>query len=183
MTIGALALISLAVSLDAFGVAIAIGLNNGAKINQKLLYAISFGFFQFLFSFLGGLGGKIFTEVVASVPSLIGGIIIAIIGIMMIKEGRSENNNNLILSPKMYLILGISVSIDASVVGFVAFSSISTTSILTRIAVIVGMVTFLMSIAAFIIAKLLNKMDIIKSYADYIGGVILILFGIKMILF
>ena len=183
MTMEALALISLAVSLDAFGVAIAIGLNNGAKINQKLLYALSFGFFQYLFSFLGGLGGKIFTEEVAAVPSLIGGIIIVIVGIMMIKEGRSEKDNNLILSPKMYLILGISVSIDASVVGFVAFSSISTTGILAKIAVIIGMVTFLMSIAAFIIAKLLNKMDIIKSYADYIGGVILIFFGIKMILF
>ena len=43
-------IIALALSLDAFGVALCIGLNNQAKFKNKTGFTISFGFFQFLFS-------------------------------------------------------------------------------------------------------------------------------------
>ena len=180
MTIEGLILISLAVSLDAFGVAIAIGINNRVKARQKLLFAISFGFFQFLFSLLGGIGGRIFTEKVASV---VGGIVIALVGVLMIKDGMSEKEEKFIFNSKMYYILGISVSIDAIVVRFVAFSTISTLYRLLAFTTVVGIITLIMSIIAFVVAKYLRKIDVIGKYADYIGGIILILFGLKMILF
>lgn len=183
MTIEELLFIALAVSLDAFGVAIAIGLNKGAKTRQKLSFAISFGFFQFLLSILGGLGGKIFTENIACVPEIMGGIVIAIVGILMIKEGMTEKEENIVLTFKMYFILGISVSIDAIVIGFIAFSRIGNMITLTLFTAIVGMITFIMSILAFIIAKYLGKIHILRKYADYIGGIILIIFGLKMIFF
>lgn len=183
MTIEGLILISLAVSLDAFGVAIAIGINNRVKARQKLLFAISFGFFQFLFSLLGGIGGRIFTEKIASVPAVVGGIVIALVGVLMIKDGMSEKDEKFIFNSKMYYILGISVSIDAIVVGFVAFSTISTLYRLLAFTTVVGIITLIMSIIAFVVAKYLRKIDVIGKYADYIGGIILILFGLKMILF
>lgn len=183
MGLGDLLLVALAVSLDAFGVALCIGLNDKATKVQKLLFGISFGFFQFLFSLLGGFGGKFFTEKVASVPSVIGGIIIAIVGIMMIKEGLENKGECPILHPKMYLVLGISVSIDAIVVGFITLSNITAVYTLISYTLLIGAITLVMCIIAFIISRYLSKIELIGKYADYIGGVILILFGLKMIFF
>lgn len=183
MTIEELLLIALAVSLDAFGVAIAIGINDKATVANKFAFALSFGFFQFLCSFIGGVGGKLFTENVAAVPSVLGGIVIAIVGILMIKEGMEEKDDNFILSFKMYFVLGISVSIDAIVVGFITFSSISSLTTLGIATSIVGIITMIMSLIAFILAKFLGKINVVGKYGDYIGGIILILFGIKMIFF
>lgn len=183
MTIEDLMLIALAVSLDAFGVAIAIGINDKATVLNKLGFALSFGTFQFLCSFVGGIGGKLFTENVATVPAIFGGIVIVIVGILMIKEGMEDNNDNLILSFKMYFILGISVSIDAIVVGFIAFSSVGSIANLGIATGIVGIVTTAMSLMAFILAKFLGKINVVGKYGDYIGGIILILFGLEMIFF
>ena len=183
MTIEDLMIIALAVSLDAFGVAVAIGINDKATIVNKLCFALSFGFFQFLCSFIGGVGGKLFTENVASVPCMLGGIVIAIVGILMIKEGMEEKDDNVILTFKMYFVLGISVSIDAIVVGFIAFSSIGSIATLGLTTAIVGIVTMAMSLIAFILAKFLGKINVVGKYGDYIGGIILILFGLKMIFF
>lgn len=175
--------ISLAVSLDAFGVSLAIGLNKRVKIKQKIFFAISFGFFQFLFSLIGGVSGKMFTENVAKVPSLVGGIVIAIIGILMINEGMRKKESNLVLTFKMYFVLGISVSIDAIVIGFIALSGIQNMLTLTCLTVVIGIITLIMCILALIIARYLRKIDVIGKYADYVGGIILILFGLKMIFF
>jgi putative Mn2+ efflux pump MntP len=38
-----------------------------------------------------------------------------------------------------------------------------------------------MSLSAFFFARYLKKLKAIGKYADYLGGVILILFGLKMI--
>jgi putative Mn2+ efflux pump MntP len=181
MDLTELLLIALAVSLDAFGVALCIGLNDKANRTRKLLFAISFAFFQFLFSLLGGIGGKIFTENIANVPSVIGGVIIAVVGVLMIKEGMENEGECPILRPKMYLILGISVSIDAIVVGFITLSNIGAIYTLITYTLFIGAITLIMSIFAFIISKYLSKIELVGKYADYIGGVILILFGLKMI--
>jgi len=54
--------IAFALSLDAFGVALSIGLNRGLGYRRKILFAISFGFFQFLFALIGALIGIIFNK-------------------------------------------------------------------------------------------------------------------------
>lgn len=183
MNIDELLLISLAVSLDAFGVAIAIGLNDKATLEKKLGFALSFGVFQFLCSFIGGIGGRLFSQKIAAVPTIIGGIVIAIVGILMIKEGMEEKEDNFILSFKMYFILGISVSIDAVVVGFIGFSSIAKITTLGLATGIVGIITLAMSLLALILTKFLGEIKVVGKYGNYIGGIILILFGIKMIFF
>lgn len=183
MSMGELLLVSLAVSLDAFGVALALGIYNRTKRYQKALFALSFGFFQFLFAFLGGAGGRFFNERVASVPAVIGGIIISVVGILMIKDGAEEDRKDFGLGFKMYFILGISVSIDASVIGFVTLSGIKSLLVLALNGAIIGVITLIISCLAFVMARYLRKIEIIGRYADYIGGIMLILFGLKMILF
>ncbi|MCM8711154.1 manganese efflux pump [Clostridium sp. SYSU_GA19001] len=183
MSFYSLFLIALGLSLDAFGTAICIGLNNGVKRNNKLLFALSFGFFQFFFSLVGAYTGFLFNTYIASVPEVIGGTIIAIVGIMMVKEGYENNNECPLIKPSMYFVLGISVSIDAMVVGFTALHNIANILVLLENTIFIGIVTLIMSIAAFLVSRYLKRINMIGKYADYLGGIILIIFGIKMIFF
>ncbi|WP_415874664.1 manganese efflux pump MntP [Clostridium sp.] len=181
MEIYSLFIISLALALDAFGVSLSIGLNPAVKRKSKIWFCISFGFFQFLLSYIGAFLGYLFNTYILSIPKIIGGIIIAIVGMLMLKEGVDNDNSNILINKKMYLILGISVSIDAAVIGFTALNSITVSFVLLESTVFIGLITLIMCITAFIIAKYLRKISVISKYADYVGGVILILFGLKMI--
>lgn len=183
MDISSLLVIAVALSLDAFGVAISIGITKGVQNRNKAIFCISFGFFQFLFSLIGAYAGFLFNTYIASVPKIIGGIVIALVGVIMIKEGLEEKNENLLLHPKMYIILGISVSIDAMVIGFTALNKIQNFSGILWQTLFIGVVTLIISAVGFIISKYLRKIEMISKYADFIGGIILIIFGLKMMLF
>ncbi|WP_426349653.1 manganese efflux pump MntP family protein [Alloiococcus sp. CFN-8] len=178
-------IIGSALAMDAFAVSLSIGLTKGVKLHNKLIFCFSFAFFQFFFALLGGFGGILFSKYVTSIPSIIGGIVLVIVGIAMIKEGFNKKNesNIILLQPKMYFILGISVSIDAMVVGFTALSSIGSNLYLMDITLMVGIITFIFCVGANFIARYLKRVDFVKRYADYLGGIILIIFGFKMIFF
>ena len=173
-------IIALALSLDAFGVALCIGLNNQARFRNKIGFIISFGLFQFLFSYIGAYAGLLFNTYVASMPTIVGGLIIVVVGVIMIKEGIENQGKCPLLKPKMYFILGASVSIDAMVVGFTVLDNV-TKGILLQDTLFIGAVTLVMSTVAFIISRYLKKIEVVGKYADYIGGIILIIFGLKMI--
>jgi putative Mn2+ efflux pump MntP len=174
--------IALALSLDAFGVALCIGLNSQTKLVNKIGFIISFAVFQFLFSYIGAYAGFLFNTYVATMPSIIGGMIISFVGVVMIKEGIENGGKCPLLKPKMYFILGMSVSIDAMVVGFTVLNNI-TKVILFKDTLFIGGITLIMCILAFIISKYLKKIEVVGKYADYIGGIILIIFGLKMMFF
>lgn len=181
MDFRSLIVIAIALAMDASAVALSIGINCGVKKSNKLLFALSFGFFQFLFSFLGAVAGLLFQTYVATIPNIVGGIIIAFVGVLMIKEGMEQKDECFLIKPKMYLILGISVSIDALVVGFTAFHEIKSFLAIFSNALVIGLVTLILSIAAFLLSRYARKISIISKYADYIGGIILFIFGLKMI--
>ena len=98
----------------------------------------------------------------------------------MINDGMEHKEQCILFSPKMYIILGASVSIDALVVGFTALGTRKSYSLIFGYTMVIGTVTLIMSALAFVIAKHLKKLSIVARFADYIGGIILILFGIKM---
>ncbi len=175
--------ISVALALDASGVALSLGLDERITKGRKLLSIISFGFFQFLFVFIGGLFGYFFNTYIYSLPSIVGGIIILAVGILMFREGFSKEEKFDNIKWYIILILGISVSIDALVVGFSTFNNFLSNYILFKNSLIVGIITSLLTAIAFLISKTICKICFIKKYSDFLAGIILILFGIKMIFF
>ncbi|ERI95641.1 hypothetical protein HMPREF1982_00115 [Clostridiales bacterium oral taxon 876 str. F0540] len=183
MSFFSLLTIALALSLDAFGVAVCIGLNNQVRRNNKYLFALSFGFFQFFFSLIGAYAGFLFNTYVASVPEVIGGVVIALVGALMIKEGYENKGECPLIKPSMYIILGMSVSIDAMVVGFTALDHIKSVAAVVTDTLFIGIVTLIISLGAFLLSRYLKRVNAIGKYADYLGGVILIIFGLKMIFF
>ncbi|APM40018.1 manganese efflux pump MntP family protein [Clostridium kluyveri] len=183
MTFRSLFLIALALSLDAFSVAISVGLNNAIKRNKKIQFVISFAFFQFFFAMLGSYGGFLFNKYVASIPEIVGGAVVSIVGILMLKEGFESKKQHTLVKPGMVIILGVSVSIDALVIGFTTLNNMRNTLDMLYHTLFIGMVTLILTSCAFIISRYLRKIHAVSKYADYIGGIILIIFGIKMMLF
>lgn len=176
-------LIGLALAMDAFGVSLGIGINSAIIKKQKILYIISFAFFQFLFAFLGGYAGYFFNTYIASIPEILGGIIIGIVGILMIIEGMKKDKESVLTKSSMIFILGMSVSIDALVIGFTAFNSIKKIRLLFFNSLIIGAITFIMCAIAFFAGKYIKTISYISKYADFFGGAALIFFSLKMLFF
>jgi putative Mn2+ efflux pump MntP len=172
--------IAVALSLDAFGLALCIGLNKGITFKLKAMVAASASFFQFLFSLIGAYAGFFFTIYVTSVPNIIGGAVIGIVGILMLKEGKEKTCKRYALKPLAIIALGMSVSIDAMVLGFTAFSNIKSFVSIFMSTLFIGLVTLIACTAALVLSKHLRKIDLVSKYADYIGGAVLLLFGIRM---
>jgi putative Mn2+ efflux pump MntP len=181
MDINCLIIVSIALAMDASAIALSIGINSSVKRYNKVLFAISFGFFQFLLSFFGIYFGVLFEHYITSIPNIIGGMVIAFTGVFMIKDGMEQKDQCLLLNPKMYIVLGISVSIDALVVGFTVFHHIEKFYMIVASSVTIGLVTLFLSICAFFLSRYMRRIELISKYADYIGGIILLLFGLKMI--
>ncbi len=101
----------------------------------------------------------------------------------MITEGFKEKEESIFLNKIMYLILGVSVSIDALVIGFTTLSYINNLFYLFMSSLFMGLIATIICSLGIILSKYIKKISIISSYADYIGGIILILFGLKMLFF
>lgn len=177
-------LIGVAMAMDALGLSISLGINPILKRRNKIGFIVSFAFFQFLFIFLGGVVGKFFDTYIVAIPNFIGGVIIALIGFIMILEAfkKNDNDESVLIRKSMYMILGMSVSIDALVVGFTAFHEVN--EILLFIdAILVGLITLLICTSGFFMCRYARRVDFICKYADLLGGLILLILGFKMIFF
>lgn len=174
-------LIAMALAMDAFGVTLVIGLNSSVKRIHKIKFIASFAFFQFFFAYFGSVMGHLFDIYITNIPSLAGGIIMSIIGIIMIMDGLNEKENEVLVKNSTCVILGISVSIDALVIGFTAFHSLGMSIVMFVNSIFIGLVTAFMCTCGFIICNYIKKIEFIKKYANFFGGIALILFGLKMI--
>ena len=101
----------------------------------------------------------------------------------MIIEGMKEEKESVLTKPSMIFILGMSVSIDALVIGFTAFNYIEKISILLLNSSIIGIITFIMCVIAFLICRYIKTISYISKYADFFGGGALIFFALKMLFF
>lgn len=173
-------LISIGLGMDAFAVAICKGLamKNGST-RKGVVVALYFGIFQSLMPFIGYILGVRFEKAITNLDHWIAFGLLGIIGINMIKESlkRNEENINDDISFKTMIILAIATSIDALAVG-VTFAFLRVEILIPLISI--GIITFCMS---FIGVKIGNRFgDRFKNKAETVGGIILILMGIKILL-
>ena len=176
-------IIGIALAMDAFGVTLGIGLNSLINRNHKIKFILSFAFFQFLFTYIGGSLGYLFDTYIATIPSIAGGIIMGIVGILMIIDGIKEKENELLLKNSTCVILGISVSIDALVIGFTVFHEITRNLLLFVNSILIGLITLFICTLGFFICRYIKRIKFITTYANFFAGIVLISFGIKMIFF
>ncbi len=179
MTLFELILIALGLSMDCFAVAVGISFGQRLPWRNVLKMALFFGLFQGVMPVIGWVVGGSLREMIASVDHWIAFALLAFIGGKMILEsfGNKEEKKSITLTVPVLISLSIATSIDALVTG-VGFGMIGV-NILEAVIIIV-VITFLVTIAG---AKLPEKTTFIPAaWAERIGGLVLILIGLKILL-
>lgn len=173
-------LLSIGLAMDAFAVSVCKGISM-KKMDWKkaCIIGLWFGVFQMLMPLLGYFLGSTFESVVTNIDHWIAFILLGVIGVNMIKESFStetENCNDNI-SFKTMFVLAVATSIDALAIGITfAFLQVNLIFALTSI----GIITFVMSVIG---TKIGNRFGIkYENTAELIGGVILVILGIKILL-
>lgn len=175
-------LVSIGLGMDSFAVSICKGLSMKKMSWKKAgIIGLYFGGFQALMPLIGYLLGRGFQEKIASVDHWIAFILLGFIGINMIKEALSKDdgieNNNENVDFKTMIVLAIATSIDALAVGVtLAFLKVN---ILIAI-LIIGIIAFLMSFFGVKIGNVFG--DRYEKKAEFAGGLILILMGLKILI-
>ncbi|MDO5305560.1 MAG: manganese efflux pump MntP family protein [bacterium] len=178
-------LIGIGLSMDAFAVSICKGLGM-SKLNKKqmLIIALYFGGFQALMPFLGWAVGARFSSYVSQYAHWIAFILLAVIGGKMMHEALTESEDcensdekDKKLSHKELLFLAIATSIDALAVGIsFAFLNVPIMPSIT----IIGFTTFFISLTGIAIGNIFGSKY--KNKAEFVGGLILVAIGLKIIL-
>ena len=92
-----------------------------------------------------------------------------------------NDKSSMLNSRSMVILLGISVSIDALIVGLITMPHSGNFIILTINSILIGLITLIICSAGLFVCRYIKKIDFIGKYADYLGGLILIIFGLKLI--
>lgn len=177
--------IGVGLAMDACAVSLAKGMSLDKDKVKKyaLILALAFGFFQALMPAIGYFAGSHFTDYIQSIDHWIAFILLSLIGINMIKEGKEgkEEKEDEVkihsISFKDILLLAIATSIDALAVGVsFAFLKVNLWIATTTI----GITTFVLSFICVLFGKTLG--NLFEKCAEYMGGSILILLGIKILI-
>lgn len=185
MTLLEIFLIGIGLSMDAFAVAICKGLAMPDKVDRKgaLLIALYFGVFQAVMPALGWLLGSQFARYVTQMAPWIAFVLLAWIGGSMIRESLSKEEKEEAemgaVSHKELLVLAVATSIDALAVG-VTFSMLELAVSIGAAVALIGCITFVISLGGVYVGNVFGARY--KSKAEFVGGAILILIGVKILL-
>lgn len=178
-------LLGVGLSMDAFAVSVCKGLGM-RKLNKKqaLIIGLYFGGFQALMPFVGWILGSQFQKYITSIDHWIAFILLGFIGgKMMIEAVREWNEEEVVdvmdapIDHKNMLVLAVATSIDALSVG-ITFAFLGTP--IVEAITIIGITTMVISIAGVVVGNFFGSRY--KSKAEFIGGLILVLLGLKILL-
>lgn len=178
-------LLGIGLAMDAFSVSVANGINEPKMRAKKGIYiAGAFGFFQMLMPLIGWFfvttAAELFDGFSKYIPWIALFLLLFIGGKMIIEALIGRGSDEPVrLTPAGLLIQGIATSIDALTVGF----TIAEYDLLNAIiaSLIIGVVTFGLCLIGL---KLGNRLGLkLASRSGILGGVILILIGLKLFIF
>lgn len=172
-------ILAVALSMDAFAVSIGLGAKKNVP-HLALRAGTFFGIFQALMPFIGYLGGKGVLGWIAAYTHWVAFGLLALVGAKMIYEGFQEGIEEDIarVTNKMLLVLAIATSIDAMAAGF----SLTLLDANPYVAcLVIGAITFAFSVVGVFVGK--NSGTWLESKAEIFGGIVLILMGIKFLIF
>ena len=175
-----LLIIAVGVSMDAFAVSICKGLSTRqVRVSDALTAGLWFGGFQALMPLIGFYLGVSFADFVADVDHWIAFVLLGIIGAKMIKESFENESCDISsdFSCRSMLPMAIATSIDALAIGVsLAFLGVD----IWWPVLLIGLTTCLFSTLGVYIGNAFGCQY--KSKAEFTGGAILCLMGIKILL-
>lgn len=173
-------MISISLAMDAFAVAVCKGISCKDIDKKKcLLVGFMFGLFQAIMPMIGYYVGAGLRRFIFAIDHYIVFLFLVVIGVNMIYDsfcGKEENLNSDI-SIKYLIVPAIATSIDAFSIGIMfAFMKVNLfTSVLT-----IGIVAFVLSAIGVWIGSNFGKR--FEKRAKFIGGVVLVIMGIKSLI-
>lgn len=179
MELWELLVIAIGLSMDAFAISICKGLSvEKAETKHLLITGLWFGGAQAVMPLLGYLLGTGFQSFVEQIDHWIAFVLLGLIGIGMIKESRESSKSlDASFSAKAMFPLAIADSIDALTAG-VTFAFLKV-NIIPAI-ILIGLTTFAFSAFGVWLGNRFGEKY--RSKAELVGGVILILMGVKILL-
>lgn len=179
MSIWEMLLLAVGLSMDAFAVSVCKGLSvQRFRWSDSIIAGLYFGGFQALMPLIGYFLGRRFSSLITDFDHWIAFVLLVIIGGKMILESRKESERlNPSFGPAAMLPLAVATSIDALAVG-VSLAFLGTD--ITPVVVLIGSITFLLSALGVKIGHVFGAKY--KSNAELVGGVILVLMGLKILL-
>lgn len=175
--------IAIGVSMDACAVSVCKGLSCHEKTKKTaLVCGLWFSIFQMLMPLIGYLIGSVFALYIEEFDHWIAFILLVFIGGKMLKDVFSkqqpDDDDSLHdLSPSKMFVLAIATSIDALAIG-VTFAMIETNMFIAI--PVIGFFTFLLSFVGALAGKKIGEKH--SKKATFVGGMILILMGIKILI-
>lgn len=176
-----LLLLAIALSMDAFAVAIGLGAKPHRHIGKvALLAGLYFGMFQGMMPLIGYLAGHSVLDKIFWLAPIISCLILCGLGTKMLYEGVRHDDEAddkvVIISHKNMTTLAIATSIDAVVAGFTL--NLIDINAYVACAVIVLVTGVLSGFGVFLGQK---SGTVLESKAEIFGGLVLIGIGIKML--
>lgn len=173
--------IGFALAMDAF----AISVIDGSQLKKFHIYrilkpAIFFGVFQAIMPIIGWASGNTFNSYFKDYSKIISFLLLFGVAVKMIWEACKDNEINCAVCDNIstLIILSVATSIDALAVGM-SFAFLNVNIILPSI--VIGIITFLICVAGITIG--FKSGAILQKQSALAGGVILIIIGIKILLF
>ena len=177
-------LLGVGLSMDAFAVSVCKGLAmKKATLKSQMTCGLWFGGFQALMPLVGFFLGAMFADAIKSFDHWIAFGLLALIGANMLKEALEKEcdcceEHNADMSVKTMFILAVATSIDALAVG-ISLAMAGDVNIWAAIALI-GVTTCVLSALGVKIGNIFGSRY--EKKAEFAGGVILILLGMKILL-
>jgi putative Mn2+ efflux pump MntP len=167
-------------SMDAFAVAVTLGLGMGKpSMGKAVTVGAYFGFFQGVMPLAGYFAARGFASYIMIFDTYVVFALLTVLGARMIYgafKGDGSAPGVVALTPRIMLPFALATSIDALAVGisFAFFSILIVSAVL-----LIGAVTFILSAAGVKIGGFFGER--FKTKAAVAGGVILILIGVKVL--
>ncbi len=172
-------ILAVALSMDAFAVSIGLGAKRNVP-NLALRAGIFFGIFQAFMPLFGYFGGRGVLGWIETYSHWVAFGLLALIGAKMIYEGLQEGIEEDIsrVTNKVLLVLAVATSIDAMAAGF----SLTLLDANPYVAcLVIGAIAFAFSVVGVFVGK--NSGTWLESKAEIFGGTVLILMGMKFLVF
>ena len=185
MSIWELIITAIALSMDAFAVAICKGLSlDRVRPKHMAITGAWFGGFQGLMPLIGFLLGSLFAKQIEAFDHWIAFALLALIGANMIKEACEGDSYpaDASFGFKTMLTMAIATSIDALAVG-VSFAMVANADpnfSITAAVISIGVITFVLSAIGVKVGSIFGAKY--KSKAELVGGIVLCLMGRKILL-
>ena len=179
-----LLLIGVGLSMDAFAVAICKGLGmSRLNMKQAAVIALFFGAFQAIMPLIGWAAGSWLADLITPIDHWVAFALLAFVGGKMLWDAFHEEDDenpdqmDAKLDLRELLMLAIATSIDALAVG-ITFAFLQT-DIVPSVAII-GCTMFVISFAGVAVGHFFGAR--FEKPATIVGGVVLILIGLKILL-